>query len=212
MAMCLFLLFTLPFALATPPQLQARQQPSLSLNGSTITSGPAFSSAAAQLVGQYFPSSLLPSFAIAVQSAADEASMTGNINSLVSSVLTATSLPDFLTAVPLPSQYSSRLGLIESQLNLIQSQAESATARHTSTLVAAGGGNGTNGTMGNGSTSGMMGGALTTAASDDDAVSATGDGSAATTSAMDGFAAATKVPLAFAAAGVMGLVGMAAVL
>ncbi|KAL8688009.1 MAG: hypothetical protein Q9218_005972 [Villophora microphyllina] len=227
-------LFVLPFALLThaTPDLLPRQAPP-KLNGSTLTTGPALASAAAQLAAQYFPSSVIPGFAIAVQSAAASASVSGDINSLVSSILTAQSPPAFLTAVPLPSEYSSRLNAIESQLSVISSQSSQATVRPTTTgnvtalttitsnsttmttsLAAT-----VNGTMT--SAFGYQNGTLTstTASSTSSSggaggtTSAGGNGGPSPTSkSSGGLAAATKVPLAFAAAGMMGLVGVAAVL
>ncbi|KAI4101785.1 MAG: hypothetical protein L6R37_004762 [Teloschistes peruensis] len=227
----LFLLLPLPLLIHASPskELLPRQQEQLKLNGSTLTFGPAFASAAAQVAAQNIPSSLIPGFAIAVQSAAQSASVTGDINSLVSSILTATVPPDFLTAVPLPPQYSSRLAAIENQLSVIKSQASEATVRPTTTgnvtqltTITSSGSRVTtslaatvNGTMT--SAFGYMNGSLTsTTASSTTSIGGagekTGGGANPTSSSSGGLAAATKVPLAFAAAGMMGLVGMAAVL
>ncbi|KAL9009223.1 MAG: hypothetical protein Q9173_005725 [Seirophora scorigena] len=107
-------LHLLPFTLlahATPGVLRRQEN-------STLTSSPAVSSAAAQLVEQYFPSSVLPGLAIAIQSAAQSSSVTGNINSIVSSVLTAATPPPFLTDVP--SQYQSGLSAIQQTLSSIR--------------------------------------------------------------------------------------------
>ncbi|KAL8696176.1 MAG: hypothetical protein Q9201_007790 [Fulgogasparrea decipioides] len=221
-------LLALPLALASPPNLLPRQQQGPPLNGSTLTSAPALSSAAAQLAAQYLPTSLIPGFAIAIQSAAASASVTGDINSLVSSVLTATAPPDFLTAVPLPSQYSSRYGALGSQLSLIRSQASEATVKPTTTgsvtqltTITSMGSTLTTSlaaTVSNGSTSaiGYVNGTMTAAKSTSGAggqgATSAGAGPAPTSSSSGGLAAATKVPLAFAAAGMMGLVGVAAVL
>ncbi|KAI4198173.1 MAG: hypothetical protein LQ350_005460 [Teloschistes chrysophthalmus] len=226
------LLFPLPLLTHASPfeDLLPRQQEQPKLNGSTLTSGPAFSSAAVQIAAQNIPSSLIPGFAIAIQSAAQSASVTGDINSLVSSILTATIAPDFLTAVPLPPQYSSRLAAIENQLSVIKSQASEATVRPTTTgnvtqlttitssgsrvittsLAAT-----VNGTMT--SAFGYMNGSLTSTMASSTmsggrAGEMTGGGASPTSSSSGGLAAATKVPLAFAAAGMMGLVGVAAVL
>ncbi|KAL8955802.1 MAG: hypothetical protein Q9193_006472 [Seirophora villosa] len=104
----------LPFAVLAyaKPGVLRRQE------NSTLTSSPAVSSAAAELVEQYFPSSVLPGLAIAIQSAAQSSSVTGNINSIVSSVLTAATPPPFLTDVP--SQYQSGLSAIQQTLSSIR--------------------------------------------------------------------------------------------
>ncbi|KAI4251356.1 MAG: hypothetical protein LQ352_004901 [Teloschistes flavicans] len=226
------LLLPLPFFTHASPSddLLPRQEEQLKLNGSTLTSGPAFSSAAVQIAAQNIPTSLIPGFAIAIQSAAASASVTGDINSLVSSILTATVAPDFLTAVPLPPQYSSRLAAIENQLSVIKSQASEATVRPTTTgnvtelttLTSSGSRVTTslaatvNGTVT--SAFGYRNGTLTstTASSTTSGGETTGaggkGGASPTSSSSGGLAAATKVPLAFAAAGMMGLVGVAAVL
>ncbi|KAL8667396.1 MAG: hypothetical protein Q9202_000612 [Teloschistes flavicans] len=226
------LLLPLPFFTHASPSddLLPRQEEQLKLNGSTLTSGPAFSSAAVQVAAQNIPTSLIPGFAIAIQSAAASASVTGDINSLVSSILTATVAPDFLTAVPLPPQYSSRLAAIENQLSVIKSQASEATVRPTTTgnvtelttLTSSGSTVTTslaatvNGTVT--SAFGYRNGTLTstTASSTTSGGETTGaggkGGASPTSSSSGGLAAATKVPLAFAAAGMMGLVGVAAVL
>ncbi|KAI4170479.1 MAG: hypothetical protein LQ343_004982 [Gyalolechia ehrenbergii] len=226
------LLYLLPFALLThaTPDLFPRQNPPL--NGSTLTSAPALSSAAAQLISQYFPSSLLPGLAIAIESAASSASITGNINSIVSSALTASTPPPFLTA--LPTQYQSRLSVIESSLSMIRSEASAATVIPTSTLMNNGTGNATVvstitsmgstlttslvATVVNGSTSVVVSGngtmvgtgGMTSSAEPTGAEGSSAGGAPAPTSS--GLAAATRVPLAAAAAGVMGLVGMVVVL
>ncbi|KAL9577172.1 MAG: hypothetical protein Q9212_006539 [Teloschistes hypoglaucus] len=230
-----FFLLLLPLPLlaahaSLSQDLQPRQQDQLKLNGSTLTSGPAFSSAAVQIAAQNIPSSLIPGFAIAIQSAAQSASVTGDINSLVSSILTATVAPDFLTAVPLPPQYSSRLAAIENQLSVIKSQASVATVRPTTTgnvtqltTITSSGSRVTtslaatvNGTMT--SAFGYMNGSLTstmassTTSAGGAAGKMSGEGGSPTSSSSGGLAAATKVPLALAAAGMMGLVGVAAVL
>ncbi|KAL8728811.1 MAG: hypothetical protein Q9181_005215 [Wetmoreana brouardii] len=183
-------LLALPLALASPPNLLPRQQQGPQLNGSTLTSAPALSSAAAQLVAQYLPTSLIPGFAIAIQSAAQSASVTGDINSLVSSVLTATAPPDFLTAVPLPSQYSSR-------------QADNNGGGDAANYYHVYGEQAYDEPCGDAKSTSGAGGAGATSA---------GAGPAPTSSSSGGLAAATEVPLAFAAAGMMGLVGVAAVL
>ncbi|KAI4121539.1 MAG: hypothetical protein LQ338_006308 [Usnochroma carphineum] len=225
-------LHLVPLALlahATPDLLPRQYQP---LNGSTLTSPSALSSAAALLAAQNFPSSLLPDFAIAIQSAAASASVTGDINSLVSSALTAATPPPFFTA--LPSQYQSRLSVIEKSLSLISSEASAATVIPTSTFRVAVNSTvevrtitnmGSTFTMSatvavvNGSTFvvGMnrtttQNSATTSGSTMAATSSAGGVAASATTSSTKGFAAATKVPLAAAAAGVMGLVGMAALL
>ncbi|KAL9594668.1 MAG: hypothetical protein Q9219_006906 [cf. Caloplaca sp. 3 TL-2023] len=224
------LLHLLPLALLSHahPDLFPRQ--AIPLNGSTLTSPPALSSAAFQIITQNLPTSILPSLAIAIQSAAASASITGNINSIVTSVLTAATPPPFLTAIP--SQYQSRLSVIEKSLGAIRSEAEAATAKPTSTLRALGGGNATVvstiTTMGstlttslvatvvNGSTSvvgagnGTMVGGMTSSAE------ATGSGAggppAPTSTTGSGMAAATRVPLAAVAAGAMGFLAAAVVL
>ncbi|KAL8826473.1 MAG: hypothetical protein Q9170_007389 [Blastenia crenularia] len=218
----------LPLALLSHATLDLLPRQVPPLNGSTLTSVPAYASAAALLAAQNIPASLLPSLAIAIQSAAASASVTGDINSLVSSALTAATPPPFFTA--LPSQYQSRLSVIEKSLSLIRSEASVATAKPTSTFRAIN--NGTNATvvstitsMGstfttsfaatvvNGSTSviagnGTMGGMGAMTSSVGETGSSAGGAPSATSSSSSGMAVATRLPLAAAAAGVMGLVGM----
>ena len=77
-----------------------------------------FNSIALSLVSQYIPASILPDLGIAVQSAASKASVTGDINSIVSSALTAATPPPFLTG--LPSQYQTPVNKLGSTLSSIR--------------------------------------------------------------------------------------------
>ncbi|MCJ1364061.1 hypothetical protein MMC16_003170 [Acarospora aff. strigata] len=93
------------------PNLQDRQIDPASISAQ-------FSSAANQLISLYIPQSLAVPFGIAVQSAASAASVTGDINSIVESALTAATPPPFLTA--LPTQYSSNLVSLESAISALR--------------------------------------------------------------------------------------------
>lgn len=77
-----------------------------------------FNSIALSLVSEYIPASILPQLAIAIQSAASAASVTGDINSIVSSALTAATPAPFFT--DLPSQYRGPVNQIESTLGSIR--------------------------------------------------------------------------------------------
>ncbi|KAL8863099.1 MAG: hypothetical protein Q9178_000473 [Gyalolechia marmorata] len=193
------------------------------------TSPPALSSAAQQLIAANIPPSILPAFAIAIQSAAASASITGNINSLVSSVLTAATPAPFLEDIP--SSYQSRLGSLESQLSRIREEASQATVKPTLSALNNGTGNATvvstitsmgstltssyAATIVNGSTSVIasvnetMGGMTSMASATEEGSSA---GAAAEPTSAEGLAVATRVPLAVAAMGIMGLIGAGIVL
>ncbi|KAL8715244.1 MAG: hypothetical protein Q9220_001202 [cf. Caloplaca sp. 1 TL-2023] len=210
------------------PNLVPRQQPSLSFNGSTLTSPPALSSADAAIIAAAIPPSIIPALAIVIQSAAASASISGDINSLVSSILTAETPPPFLAS--LPSQYATRLSALEAQLSGIRSQASQATVIPTISVV----GNRTlfgnvtaattvtsngvtvttsfTGSVFNGSTT-VVGGGLTVMGTSTSAMggSSTAGGAAASPTGSKG-AAATKVPFVAAAVGVVGLLGAAVVL
>ncbi|KAL8964396.1 MAG: hypothetical protein Q9197_006941 [Variospora fuerteventurae] len=241
------LLHLLPFALlarATPEVFPRQEQP---LENSTQTSPSVVSSAAAALVDQYFPSSVLPGLAVAIQSAAASSSISGNINSIVSSALTAATPPPFLTAVP--SQYQSGLSSIQYSLSVIRNQESLSSVRSDASaayqsrlsdieqsLSAATAEPTRNGnvtvvsiitsmdsvfttslpaTVLNGSTSVLSQSAtMTMDGATASEGSSAGGGPDPTTASSDGLAAATKVPLAAAAAagGVLGLVGMVAML
>ncbi|KAI4164053.1 MAG: hypothetical protein LQ342_002288 [Letrouitia transgressa] len=192
MRLLLQLLLLFPFALA---------QNRYPFNATTLTSAPAFSSAAALILSQNFPASVLPGFAVAIESAASAASITGNINSLVTSVITATAPPDFITA--LPSEYQSRLRNAESQLNSIRSAASS---RSTSTTRLTALGNGTaNATAG----TGVVGTASLTGGSTAAAGGTTTGGPAPATASPTGGVVGTGVPVVgVVAAGVLGFVGV----
>ncbi|KAL8914663.1 MAG: hypothetical protein Q9172_007047 [Xanthocarpia lactea] len=224
------LLFLLRLALltnATPNLAPRKAQPSL--NGSTLTSPPALSSAAQQLIAANIPPSILPAFAIAIQSAAASASITGNINSLVSSVLTAATPAPFLENIP--SSYQSRLGSLESQLSRIREEASQATVKPTLSAVNNGTRNATvvstitsmgstltssyAATIINGSTSVIasvnetMGGMTSMATATEEGSSA---GGAAEPTSAEGLAVATRVPLAVAAMGMIVFIGAGIVL
>ncbi|KAL8880464.1 MAG: hypothetical protein Q9198_002129, partial [Flavoplaca austrocitrina] len=216
------LLLLIPLALFTnaDPDLSPRQA-QLSFNGSTLTSSSALSSAAAQLITANIPTSIIPGLAIAIQSAAASASISGNINSLVSSVLTAATPAPFLEE--LPASYQSRLDALNSQVGRIREEASEATVKPTLTrnatvvLIVT--------TMGevatssyqaeivNGTVTSIIGALNETGGR---MASATGEGSSAgdapaepTSSTEEGIAVVMKVPLVM---GMLALVGIAVLL
>jgi hypothetical protein len=90
------------------------------------TNAAEFSSAANQLVSLYIPASVAVPLGVAVQSAASAQGITGDINSIVQSALTATSAPSFLTAIP--SQYQSNIVSLESAISALRGAANTGIA------------------------------------------------------------------------------------
>ncbi|KAL8843404.1 MAG: hypothetical protein Q9176_002017 [Flavoplaca citrina] len=217
------LLLLIPLALSTnaDPDLSPRQA-QLSFNGSTLTSSSALSSAAAQLITANIPTSIIPALAIAIQSAAASASVTGNINSLVSSVLTAATPAPFLE--DLPASYRSRLDALNSQVGRIREEASEATVKPTLTrnatvvlIVTTMGEVATNSYQAeivNGTVTSIIGALNETRVGS--MASATGEGSDAgdtaaepTSATEEGMAVVMKVPLVM---GMLALVGIAVLL
>ncbi|KAI9850406.1 MAG: hypothetical protein M1830_007027 [Pleopsidium flavum] len=98
-----------------------------------------FSSAANQIISLYIPQSLAVPFGVAIQSAASAASVTGDINSIVESALTAETPPPFLTAIP--TVYQSNLMSLESAISALRGAANtgiSGAARVTTATDSAG--------------------------------------------------------------------------
>ncbi|MCJ1302952.1 hypothetical protein MMC08_005757 [Hypocenomyce scalaris] len=117
-------IFLLSLALLTSsalsnPGLDERQASTTATSSSSTTTTPLptplspsqFSVAALQLIPQYIPQSLLPGLGVAVQAAASSASMTGDINSIVTSALIAATPPAFLSAIP--TQYQPIISSLE---------------------------------------------------------------------------------------------------
>ncbi|KAA6410804.1 MAG: hypothetical protein FRX48_05114 [Lasallia pustulata] len=143
-------LFLLPLALLTSsalatPNLNARQAstgPSNTSNTTTSTpttpiptplSPSQFSAQALPLIANFIPQSLLPGLGVAIQAAASSATITGDINSIVTSALIAPTPPPFLTA--LPSQYSPYISTLEAQLSSLRAigQGQVPGQAHTTT-------------------------------------------------------------------------------
>jgi len=77
-----------------------------------------FSSAAEQLISLYIPQSVAVPLGVAIQSAASTAGVTGDINSIVQSALTAATPPAFLSAVP--TQYKPNIVSLESAISALR--------------------------------------------------------------------------------------------
>ncbi|MCJ1429145.1 hypothetical protein MMC29_007058 [Sticta canariensis] len=73
---------------------------------------------AMEIFSLYIPQSIRPGLGVAIQSAAASATITGNINSLVTSALLAETPPGFLTAVP--SQYQTNIARVEAAVSSIR--------------------------------------------------------------------------------------------
>ncbi|MCJ1223603.1 hypothetical protein MMC12_000246 [Toensbergia leucococca] len=210
-------LFLLPLALLASTA-------TAQINASTITNTAEFSAAANQIVSDFIPPSIVVAVGVAVQSAASVASITGDINSIVQSALTAATPPPFLTAIP--SEYQSNVQGIESAISSLRQAVSStsttsmmpnATANGTlvtmtnsagmpyTTLIAATG-TGVNGTGSNSTVSGMnLGSSSMSAALSSSSASAT-----VANTKSSAFAVPTQVPVM--AAGIVGMVGLLAVL
>lgn len=74
---------------------------------------------AIEIFSLFIPQTLRPGLAVAIQSAAASAQVTGDINSIVTSALFAETPPAFLTAVP--SQYQPNIARVEAALSSIRS-------------------------------------------------------------------------------------------
>lgn len=77
-----------------------------------------FSKIALEIFSLYIPQTARPGLAVAIQSAAASASITGDINSIVTSALLAETPPAFLAAVPSP--YQSNIARVEAALSSIR--------------------------------------------------------------------------------------------
>ncbi|KAH0565232.1 hypothetical protein GP486_001376 [Trichoglossum hirsutum] len=77
-----------------------------------------FASAVAALVASYIPSSVLIPLGSAVQSAANAAGITGNIQDILNQALTGTAPPPWLTAIP--SQYQPNILSLESAISQLK--------------------------------------------------------------------------------------------
>ena len=82
-------------------------------------------------VSQYIPQSILPAIGIAIQSAASSASITGDINSIVQSALTADPPPSLLAAIP--TQYSRNVASLQGALSNIRGEVSTTTPTPTPT-------------------------------------------------------------------------------
>lgn len=187
-------------------------------NASTLTASGQLDAAVSQIAASYFPSSIQPSLAIALVSA----SVTGDINSVVTSFITAASPPPFVTNAAL-APYSSRIAKAESLISSLRAGVYSATHTTANNTISA------NGTLGivttetasngsavvttlpahvvNGST---VEGAATTSGGAAPSTPATTTPAAPATSSSSGFALPTQVPAS--AAAVLGLLGVMAAL
>ncbi|KAI9696577.1 MAG: hypothetical protein M1836_005596 [Candelina mexicana] len=93
---------------------------------SAVATDPAqFSSAANQLISLYLPPSVGVPIAVALQSAASAAGVTGDINSIVNSALIATSAPSFLTAVP--TEYKTNIAALQGAISSLRGAASAGT-------------------------------------------------------------------------------------
>lgn len=132
--------FFLPLALLAPcslahPNLNQRQAASTTSSNATNTSSNTtttipttpnptplspsqFSAQALGLIAGFIPQSLLPGLGVAIQAAASSATISGDINSIVTSALIAPTPPPFLSA--LPSQYSPYISSLEAQLSSLR--------------------------------------------------------------------------------------------
>ncbi|KAI9716434.1 MAG: hypothetical protein M1812_005329 [Candelaria pacifica] len=93
---------------------------------SAVATDPAqFSSAANQLISLYLPPSVGVPIAVAIQSAASAAGVTGDINSIVNSALMATKAPPFLTAVP--TQYATNVAALQGAISSLRGVASASS-------------------------------------------------------------------------------------
>ncbi|KAL8794499.1 MAG: hypothetical protein Q9195_002972 [Heterodermia aff. obscurata] len=189
--------------------------------------------AVSAIAASYFPSSILPSLAVAIGAA----SVTGDPHLLVSNLATESTPPAFLSA--LPSSYQTRLQHAESKISSLRAAVDSLTAPPTATpitingtvvtgnitlvgVTATGSGNKTFATTvpaeiinGTTITSGVVGGTFGVTPSSSGGASASGTagstpGAGGSSSSSSGFAMPTQVPVA--AAGLLGVLGLLAAL
>lgn len=91
----------------------------LQIDPSSINGTASLSQLALEIFSLFIPQTLRPGLAVAIQSAAASAQVTGDINSIVTSALFAETPPAFLTAVP--SQYQPNIARVEAALSSIRS-------------------------------------------------------------------------------------------
>ena len=109
----------------------------LTINFSRSTASGQLDAAISQIAASYFPSSLQPSLAVALESA----SVTGDINSVVASFITAANPPPFVTNSAL-APFSSRIAKAESLISSLTAGVYSATHTTANNTISA------NGTLG----------------------------------------------------------------
>ncbi|CAF9935442.1 MAG: hypothetical protein HETSPECPRED_009788 [Heterodermia speciosa] len=202
------------------------------LNASTISNANQLNQAVSAIAASYFPSSILPSLAVAIGAA----SVTGDPHLLVSNLATESTPPAFLSALPTP--YQTRLQHAESKISSLRAAVDSLTAPPTATPITINGtvvtgnitlvrvtGTGSNNKTfattvpaeiinGTTITSGVVGGTFGVTPSSSVASASGAAGSSAAgaggSSSSSGFAMPTKVPVA--AAGLLGVLGLLAAL
>lgn len=91
----------------------------LQIDPGSINGTASLSQLAIEIFSLFIPQTLRPGLAVAIQSAAASAQVTGDINSIVTSALFAETPPAFLTAVP--SQYQPNIARVEAALSSIRS-------------------------------------------------------------------------------------------
>ena len=93
------------------------------------TNSDQLNAAVSAIAASYFPSSILPSLAVAIGSA----SITGDPHLLLSNLATESTPPAFLSALPTP--YQTRLAHAESRISSLRAAVDSLTAPPTSTPI-----------------------------------------------------------------------------